>query len=106
MVFEKIYSCLFIPNYRKKLCDYVLIIYMKKYEILLYLCRRKARASSAKIIYSNPTSDIARSVKTTAHDQTIIYNYIFTSLRCKKVQSQAKQFKELFSLVCYFFALN
>ena len=38
--------------------------------------------------------------------KTIIYNDIFTSSRCKKVQSQAKQFKELFSLVCYFFALN
>ena len=31
---------------------------------------------------------------------------IFTSLRRKKVQCQAQQFKELFSLVCYFFALN
>ena len=31
----------------------------------------------------------------------IIYNGIFTSLRCKKI-SLAKQFKELFSLVCYF----
>ena len=38
--------------------------------------------------------------------KTIIYNDIFTSLRRKKVQSPAKQFKELFSLVCYFFALN
>ena len=34
--------------------------------------------------------------------KTIIYNDIFTSLRRKKVQSPAKQFKELFSLVCYF----
>ena len=87
MVFEKIYSCLFIPNYRKKLCDYVLIIYMKKYEILLYLCRRKARASSAKIIYSNPTSDIARSVKTTAHDQN---NNIQGYFHIFKVQKSSK----------------
>ena len=36
----------------------------------------------------------------------IIYNDIFTTKRCKKVQSPAKQFKELFSLVCSFFALN
>ena len=33
-------------------------------------------------------------------------NNIFTSLRYKEFQSPAKQFKELFSLVCYFFALN
>ena len=38
--------------------------------------------------------------------KTIVYNDIFTSLRRKKVQSPAKQFKELFSPVCYFFALN
>ena len=38
--------------------------------------------------------------------KTIIYNDIFTSLRRKKIQSSAKQFKELFSVVCYFFALN
>ena len=38
--------------------------------------------------------------------KTIIYNDIFTSLRHKKVQSLVKQFKEFFSLVCYFFALN
>ena len=38
--------------------------------------------------------------------KTLIYNDIFTSLRCKKVQSLAQQFKELFSLVCYFFKLN
>ena len=39
--------------------------------------------------------------------KTIIYKFdIFTSLRHKKIQSLAKQFKELFSLVCYFFALN
>ena len=52
------------------------------------------------------TSDIVRSVKTTAYDQTIIYKAIFTSLRRKKVRIPAKQFKELFSLVCYFFSLN
>ena len=38
--------------------------------------------------------------------KTIIYKDIFTSLRCKKVQHLAKQVKELFSLVCYFFTLN
>ena len=39
------------------------------------------------------------------HDQNS-NNDIFTSLRRNKVLSPAKQFKELFSLVCYFFALN
>ena len=38
--------------------------------------------------------------------KTIIYRDIFRSLRRKKVQSVAEQFKGLFSLVCYFFALN
>ena len=38
--------------------------------------------------------------------KTIIYNNTFTSIRRKKVQSRVKQFKKLFSLVCYFFALN
>ena len=38
--------------------------------------------------------------------KTVTHNDVFTSLRRKKVQSPAKQFKELFSLVCYFFALN
>ena len=51
-------------------------------------------------------SDIVRSVKTTANDKTIIYNDIFTSLRRKKVQNPDEQLKELFGLVCYFFALN
>ena len=36
----------------------------------------------------------------------IIYNDIVPSLRHKKIQSPAKHFKELFSLVCYMFALN
>ena len=38
--------------------------------------------------------------------KTVIYNDIFISLRRRKVQSPAEQLKELFSLDCYFFALN
>ena len=38
--------------------------------------------------------------------KTAIYNDIFTSLRCKKNQSQAKQFKELFSLCSNHFQWN
>lgn len=33
----------------------------------------------------------------------MIFSHLYGA---KKVQSPAKQFKELFSLVCYFFALN
>ena len=57
------------------------------------------RTSSAKMIYLNPASDIMHSVKTTPYDQNN------TSFRCKKVQSD-HTVKELFSLVCYFFALT
>ena len=48
---------------------------MKKYEIAYHYYAEAKRASSAKIIYSNPASDIVRSVKTTAYDQKI-YIYI------------------------------
>ena len=69
-------------------------------------CSSKARAPSAKIIYSNPASDIVRSVKTTANDQNNNIQRYFDILRGKKVQYPAKQLKELLGLVCYFFALN
>ena len=50
---------------------------MKKYEIAYHYYAEAKRASSAKIIYSNPASDIVRSVKTTAYDQKkYIYIYI------------------------------
>ena len=39
-----------------------------------------------------------RSAKTTVYDQNNKLQWYFISLRCKKVQSPAKQFKELFSL--------
>ena len=42
-------------------------------KIIIKLCKSKARASSAKIIYSNSASDIVRSVKTTAYDQNCVY---------------------------------
>ena len=66
----KFTSAYFFQMVREKSCDYVLIIDMKKIrDNLSWLCRSKARAPSAKIIYSNPASDIVRSVKTTANDQ-------------------------------------
>ena len=41
---------------------------MKKYEIAYHNYVEAKRASSGKIIYSNPASDTMRSVKTTAYD--------------------------------------
>ena len=41
---------------------------MKKYEIAYHNYVEAKRASSGKIIYSNPASDTMRSVKTTACD--------------------------------------
>ena len=46
------------------------------------------------------------SVKTTAYDQNSNIQWYFTSLRRKKNQSQAKQFKELFSLCSNHFQWN
>ena len=43
-------------------------------------------ASNAKIIYSNPASDIVYLVKATVYNQNIIYNDIFTSLSPKKIK--------------------
>ena len=85
----------------------------EKYKIAYHNYAEAKCTSSAKITlffksgyYSNHASDIVPSVKKLCTIKTMIYNAIFISLRCKKVQSPAKQFKELFSLVCYFFALN
>ena len=45
-----------------------------------------------------------RSVKTTAYDQNNNIQWYLNTFKAQKVQSPAKQFKELFCLVCYFFA--
>ena len=50
----------------EKSCDYVLIIW---WDSLSLLGRSKAHTSSAKMIYSNPTSAVVHSVKTTTYDQ-------------------------------------
>ena len=41
---------------------------MKNYELAYHNYAEAMRASSAKIIYSNPANDIVRSVKTIAYD--------------------------------------
>ena len=92
---------------RKKPCDYILMIYIKIRDSWSQLCRSKARALTAKIFHLNPEGDIARSVKTTACDQRNNLRWHFHIFEAqKKVQSPAIQFKALFSLLCYFFALN
>ena len=45
-----------------------------------------------------------RSVKTTAYDQNNNIQWYLNTFKAQKVQSPAKQFKELFCSVCYFFA--
>ena len=44
----------------------------------------KARASRAEIIYSNPESDIVRSVKTTAYDQNNKIKWNFHIFKAQK----------------------
>ena len=92
---------------REKSCDYVLLKYMKKYEIAYHDYAEAKRAHQVQKLFIQTLlmklfvrSKQPRTIKTT------IYNNIFTSLRRKNIQSPAKQIKELFSLVCYFFALN
>ena len=58
---------------------------MKKYEIAYHYYAEAKRASSAKIIYSNPASDI-------------VHSFFKAQKKKKENQSPAKKFKELFSL--------
>ena len=96
MVFEEFSSAYLLQIAREKSCDYVVIIYMKKYEI--------AYNDNAKINFiQTPLVILCFRLKQPRRMKTIIYKDIFRSLRRKKFQSRAKQ---LFSLVCYFFALN
>ena len=74
---------------QEKSCDYVLIIYMKNvYE--------KAHHNYAEPKCAHQVQKLF--IQTVRYVKTKIYNDIFTSIRCKKLQSLAKQFKELFSL--------
>ena len=66
---EKFTSAYLFQIARGKSYDFLLIIDMKKHEITYHNYAEARRASSAKIVYSNPASDIVRSVKTTAYDQ-------------------------------------
>ena len=45
-----------------------------------------------------------RSVKTTVYDQNNNIQWYLNTFKAQKVQSPAKRFKELFCLVCNFFA--
>ena len=103
MVFEKIYKCLFIPNCTRKIMWWhINNIHEKLRDSRSQLCRSKARASSAKIIYTN--------IWHCAFGQNNLNNkiqwcfHIFKAQ--KKVKSQAKQFEELFSLYPNHFRRN
>ena len=87
--------------------DYVLIICMKKYKMAYHNYAEAKRVHQIqKIIYSNPVSDLVHSVKNNLMIKIIIYNDIFTSLRCKNFKVRLNSSRKLFSLVCYFFTLN
>ena len=69
---------------REKSCDYVLIIYMREYEIIYHNCGEAKRASSEENNLFKPCvrSKQPRTIK------TIIYNDIFTSLEYKKFRDR------------------
>ena len=69
MVSEKRYKTCLIKIAQENSCEYVLIIYMKKYDIAYHNYAEAVHALSAKIIYSNPASDIVHLVKTTVYNQ-------------------------------------
>ena len=84
---------------RRKSCDCILIIYMKKYEIAYYnYAEAKCTHQVQKWFILTLQVTLCVWSKQPCTIKTIIYD-IFTSLRCKWVQSLAKQYKELFSLV-------
>ena len=77
---------------------------MKKYEIAYYSYAEAKRAHEVQKWFIK-TLQMALCVRSKQPRtiKTITHNDIFTSLRRKKVQSPAKQFKEWFSLVSYYF---
>ena len=74
----------------EKSCDYVLIIYMKKYEIAYHCMQKQSARIECENIYSNLQVTLCVQSKQPRTIKTIIYNDIFTSLRRKKDQSPAK----------------
>ena len=85
VVFEKISKWLFIPNYTRKIMWLrIYNIHEKIRDSLSWLCKSKASASGAKIIYSNLQVTLCVRSKQPRTIKTIIYNDIFTSLGHKK----------------------
>ena len=84
-------------------CDYVLIIYMENTRLPIIIKHKQSARIKCK--NNNLFKPCVRS-KQSRTIKTIICSYIFTSLRRKKVQSPAKQFKELFSLCPNHFRWN
>ena len=93
---KKLTSAYLFQIAQEKSCDYVLIIYMKKYE--------KAHHNYAEPKCAHQVQKWF--IQTVRYVKTKIYSDIFTSIRRKKLQSLAKQFKELFSLCPNHFRWN
>ena len=90
VVFEKISKWLFSPNYTRKIMWLrIYNIHEKIRDSLSWLCKSKASASGAKIIYSNLQVTLCVRSKQPRTIKTIIYNDIFTTLRRNEVQSPA-----------------
>ena len=68
----------------EKSCDYVLIIYMKKYEIAYIIMQKQSMHIKCKIIYSNLASNIVRSVKTTLYNQNNNTQWYFRIFEAQK----------------------
>ena len=98
VVLEKIYKCLFIPNCTRKTMWLRIHNIHENYEIAYYNYTEAKRALQKWFIQTLQVTLCVR-LKQPLTIKTKIYNAIFISFRRKKVQSQAKQFKELFSLV-------
>ena len=80
---------------------------MKKYEIAYRDYAEAKRAHQVqKWFILNPASEFVRSVKTTAYDQNNNIQWYCHIFKAQKVQSPAKQVKELFSLFPNHFRWN
>ena len=99
----KISKCLFIPNCTRKIMWVRINNIHGKITRWLIIIKHK---QSARIKCKNNLFKPCVRSKQLRTIITIVCNDIFTSLRRKKVQSPAKQFKELFSLCPNHFRWN
>ena len=84
MVFEKLTSAYLFQIAREKSRDYVLILYMKKYEIAYHNYAEAKRAHQVKKLFNHTLQEtVCVWSKQPSTIKIIIYNDIFTSLRRK-----------------------